>query len=249
MSIREATKRFVREIEARLTPRTREIRVMGKPTRFVRSLWWDNTEQSIFEAEILPYVNALETHEARYVVDAGAATGHFSVALLQRFREARIAAFEPSRRQRVLLRRNVALNGMKGAVRVESAGLWKEHGEVLFRTHGELSAIEGVSGLPHDLEFAESVPMITLDEWWRASGWPTIDLIKMDIEGAELEALQGAETVLSEHGPRCLIQAYHIRDGARTFERCAAHLERFGYVCRESVAGSGLLVGTRHERR
>lgn len=245
MSFGEAAKRLVRELEARVTPRTREIRVAGKPTRFVHSVWWDNTEQSVFDAEILPYLHALERHEARYVVDAGAATGHFSVALLQRFPDARIVAFEPSRRQRVLLRRNIALNAKADAVRVQPAGLWKEPGEVLFRTHGELSAIEGVSGLPEELEFAESVPMVTLDAWWRSSGWPTIDLLKMDIEGAELEALEGADAVLSECGPRCLIQAYHIRDGARTFERCAAHLERFGYACRESAPASGLLIGTR----
>ena len=63
----------------------------------------------------------------------------------------------------------------------------------------------------------------------------------MDIEGAEIEALEGAGEALRKYHPRLIIQAYHQRNGIRTFERCASYLTPFGYQCREIKLGSGLL--------
>ena len=63
----------------------------------------------------------------------------------------------------------------------------------------------------------------------------------MDIEGAEIEALEGADEVLRQYHPRLLVQAYHQRNGVRTFERCVKFLTRFGYQCRELNPESGLL--------
>jgi hypothetical protein len=63
----------------------------------------------------------------------------------------------------------------------------------------------------------------------------------MDIEGAEVEALEGARSVLTRWRPELLVQAYHERNGSRTYERCAALLADLGYACREATPGSGLL--------
>jgi methyltransferase FkbM-like protein len=41
------------------------------------------------------------------------------------------------------------------------------------------------------------VSVTTLDEFFAANGWPHVDLIKMDIQGAELAALEGARSLLS----------------------------------------------------
>jgi hypothetical protein len=38
-----------------------------------------------------------------------------------------------------------------------------------------------------------------------------------------------------------LVQAYHVRGGARTFERCATMLHSLGYRCRELEPSSGML--------
>lgn len=55
---------------------------------------------------------------------------------------------------------------------------------------------------------SEEINTITIDTFVNQSGIiPT--LIKMDVEGAELEATQGALTTLKEYSPKCVIGAYH----------------------------------------
>lgn len=45
------------------------------------------------------------------------------------------------------------------------------------------------------------VRMLTLDTWWRSAGRADVQAIKIDIEGAELLALQGAKAMLEELRP------------------------------------------------
>jgi FkbM family methyltransferase len=77
-----------------------------------------------------------------------------------------------------------------------------------------MSSLREVSGLPSYLVFTEPVQTVPLNEWFKRSKLRRPDLIKMDIDGAEIEALEGAGEVLQQYHPRLLIQAYHQRDCA-----------------------------------
>jgi FkbM family methyltransferase len=46
---------------------------------------------------------------------------------------------------------------------------------------------------------------------------PHLDFIKMDIEGAEIEALIGAAKTLETLSPKLAIASYHRRDKSQTF--------------------------------
>lgn len=57
----------------------------------------------------------------------------------------------------------------------------------------------------------EKVQAITIDDFIAQYDIiPT--MIKMDVEGAELDALQGAMKTLKQHSPKCVIGAYHTYD-------------------------------------
>lgn len=239
----ERLKSFMRLIEARIAPRRVEIRFRAHGIRAVRSVFWNDAHQHFFDTDILPYFETLAPSvDSHVIVDAGAGCGLFSLAAALFFPAAAIWAFEPSAHQRILLTRNLAMNQMGDRIRMAPFGLWDCETHLAFRTHGALSSIREVSALPNYLPFSESAHCVTLDGWARQSKLQRLDLIKMDIEGAEIEALRGASEVLRKYHPRLLVQAYHLRDdGMRTLEHCAHFLDSLGYKCREVHPDSGLL--------
>ena len=110
-----------------------------------------------------------------------------------------------------------------------------------FRTHGAISSIQGIGSIPNEYFFREIIKVCTLDGYCERLGIKKVDLVKMDIEGAELEALQGAKNILVNQSPELLIQAYHLRENFRTYERCASFFKALGYTCNEVDPPSGFL--------
>jgi len=57
-----------------------------------------------------------------------------------------------------------------------------------------------------------------------------LDFVKKDIEGVEIEALEGSLSLLSSHKPRFAIASYHLRDGRRTAETLEQMFRSAGYL-------------------
>jgi len=69
----------------------------------------------------------------------------------------------------------------------------------------------------------------TLDNLWtKLTDRKIIDFLKMDIEGAELEALEGARELL-KNTKKVVIAAYHRRDGKPTSEKVENILTEAGF--------------------
>jgi FkbM family methyltransferase len=232
-------KTFVRDNEAHFTPLSRTLRVDEYNLALVRSVFWDESDPLFYNHDIEPYWQVLGKQKFDVIIDAGAATGLFTLSACVKLDTAHIVAFEPSKRQNILLRRNIQRNHFNHRVQIEDFALWNHQEQLTFRTHGAISAVKGVGEHLAGLSFVEKVQAVQLDTWLETSDVKKVDLIKMDIEGAELEAIEGAHQILSTFHPALLIQAYHIRDGERTFERCEQMLKSLNYTCQE--AGSGLL--------
>lgn len=234
-------KSIVREWEARVTPWVRTLVIDCNPVRLTRSLWWDETTDTFFQREIEPYWLALPKREYGVVWDLGAASGMFSLSICVRMPQAQVIAFEPSKRQRILLGRNVKRNGLAGRVIIEPFAAWNRAENMVFRTHGAISSLKETGEHLGILPFGETVSAISLDEWNGKRGFQPVDLVKMDIEGAEIEALEGMRGTLTRFRPGMLVQAYHLRGGVRTYEHCEDFLRSLNYRCHEVVPGKGFL--------
>lgn len=181
-----------------------------------------------------PWIQELLRSELRpgdCYYDVGAHTGFFSL-IASRFVGplGRIVAFEPDPENTKALKANIAKNGLRQVTIIEAA-VWSSASDVTFerasnasnRTQGHISP-GSVTGLERI-----SVPAIRLDDFVRGEECPAPSLIKMDIEGAEWEALQGARRLLTETRPKLLCEVHDPTQIGQIRE----YLEEFGYTACE----------------
>jgi FkbM family methyltransferase len=139
------------------------------------------------------------------VIDVGAHVGYYTLlAARQVGARGKVYAFEPEPANFSLLQQNVALNGYGNVVATKSAVSNRVGPATLFLTSldsGRHSTHH--HGLPGDGTVA--VAATTLDAFLQAEGWPAVDLIKVDVEGAELDVLEGMEQLLRKPGELKLI--------------------------------------------
>lgn len=148
-------------------------------------------------------------------VDAGANIGVLSLAMARAAGpEGMVYAFEPQPLVADRLDANLRLNGVAN-VRIERTCLGSSAGTVeLFVPRQGISNV-GQSSLYLDRHpklgqadvVRHSVPMIRLDDFVRAAGPRSVDLIKIDVEGAEMQLLEGAAATLERWKPIVLFEA------------------------------------------
>lgn len=144
----------------------------------------------------------LSGHRVTGILDAGASNGRISRRFLRMFPEAHAFAFEPQPLYREVLGRYeqqssrfhsyfVALSDTAGSLDLQ---LTHSPGTTsLFEPDERMKSLypeETVTAGSHNVE------VVTIDEWARRNGNPAIQLMKFDIQGGELKALQGAAGVL-----------------------------------------------------
>lgn len=158
-------------------------------------------------------------------VDAGAHIGYFSLLFARKVGGGgRVIAFEASPRAHVLLRRNVIANGYAN-VDLHEAALHRERTRIAFFTceDGLAGGATYHPGGGLGWERLE-VDAVRLDDVVPPGG--RVDLVKMDIQGAEGHALEGMQRCLADNpGCRLLIE-YWPRGLAACGTPAPALLER-----------------------
>jgi FkbM family methyltransferase len=148
--------------------------------------------------------------------DLGANFGYYSITIASALQgDCRIYAFEPNPSTMDRFKRNVALNGTRG-LHLLDAGLSDAPGHALVV---ETQAHSGAAYLRQTS--LSGVPMTTLDLFCEQNEIDRLDLVKMDIEGAELRALHGGIATFKRFRPALLIElnpetsereGYSVRD-------------------------------------
>lgn len=73
------------------------------------------------------------------------------------------------------------------------------------------------------------IDCITLDNLVAEIKPERLDMIKMDIEGAEIEALKGATNTIEKYSPRFAVASYHKRNSQKTYYWVENFLHKRGY--------------------
>jgi FkbM family methyltransferase len=137
------------------------------------------------------------------VFDVGANLGQFLGATLAAFPDGRcdVHCFEPGVGT---FRRLSERHGTAANARLNNVAVGKERGEATLWYDQEGSGIASLTkrDLTHfgvRFDSSETVTTTTLDAYCVEHGIPRIDLLKLDIEGHELDALNGAAELFRRH--------------------------------------------------
>jgi FkbM family methyltransferase len=184
------------------------------------------------------------------IVDIGANEGFYTVFVADRVgSQGRVIAFEPSQREVKRLNRNLALNAVANTT-VETLGVADSDG------HAELKLCEyGHEGQNTLGDFAhrvkqdgtQRVSLVQLDSYFAAHPVTRIDLIKIDVEGAEERVLRGGIQILEQFRPVLLMEMndQSLRLQGSSCQRIASLLDSMGYClyCFDRATGKLAAVG------
>ncbi len=189
-----------------LANRTRRIFPnMPIPLRLPFGAWW-LAEKSALDQELL--FNQFEKMETGFVqrllrpgmtaLDIGAHHGLYTLLLAKRVgRKGRVLAFEPSPRERQRLKKHLGWNRCSNVELVPCA-LGEEQGEMdLFQILGSQDWCNSLRPPAVD-QPTETVRVSVrrLDQVLAERQISRVDFLKLDVEGAELSVLRGAESLL-----------------------------------------------------
>lgn len=170
-----------------------------------------------FERNLWDFVN----FKGDVFIDGGANIGRYSITLADNFNK--VYAFEPFPHNLEILRKNISLNSVKN-VEVVNGALWSEVcTKTLFVKGGGTNSLV-------DREMAVGrlkVKTTTLDMFLRKRkiAPSQVSLVKLDVEGAELEVLKGAKRLLSVGRPVIIFEALDNH----SLETVSTFLERYRF--------------------
>ncbi len=167
-------------------------------------------QSSQYVPDDLNWIKKLDKDEVSFL-DIGAYTGDTYEFFIKKFHDSGknisdYFAFEVDQKNFIQLGVNIRSFSKKYPKTQAMAlplGIWNDHGLIHMSSDG--SSTQVFKNAARD-ETSSLIPAARLDDLFLSM---PVDVIKMDIEGSEKEALAGAENIIREHSPVLLISLYH----------------------------------------
>ncbi len=167
------------------------------------------------------------------VLDVGAHVGYSSIRFADWVGpQGHVHAFEPLPWHRRHIQENLRLNGMEERVEIHDVAVADREGQASFHYSNVFNT--GMGSLFERRRSSRTVNVVTtsLDSWRDRKKLADVDLVKIDVEGAELAVLEGMEDGLGKCRYRALLIEVHeetLRRLGRSSKDIVGLLERHGY--------------------
>lgn len=171
-----------------------------------------------YEAELLADVRS-RLFFPECAVDVGAHVGNHTLYFAS-ILGLRTISFEPHTQTFALLAANVRENGVEALCSIHHAAVGAATGRV--RTVDASNDNSGMARVEVDTQ--GDTPLISLDD--ELKNEVRIDVIKIDVEGWELDVVRGAPRTIETQRPLIYVEA-----SAETFPELSAYLRSCRYVC------------------
>jgi FkbM family methyltransferase len=146
--------------------------------------------------------------------DVGANMGEFTLLAANAVGEnGKVFSFEPMSEMFGLLQHNIALNNFQNRVGLFNIALSDKKGEADLFAATEVNEVgsheDGLHTLYGTKErsvFLQKIQLEKLDELFTEKNLSKPDVLKVDVEGAELFVLKGAEAILKKYQPKIILE-------------------------------------------
>ena len=161
------------------------------------------------------------------VVDIGAAIGEFSLYAAAKDPGARIIAYEPFAESVEIFKENLEMNGIRNVTLIPKA-VWKSATslDLDISLQEPLQITSGVTNTP--AENSVRVEAVSLADVLRSNKLTSVDLVKLDCEGAEFDILLGSKPETVKAFKR-IVMEYHDGAEGRHHAQLESHLDNLGY--------------------
>lgn len=151
--------------------------------------------------EIKESTKFIENHDSPLIIDVGAHKGNYSDKIIEKFPNARIHCFEPSITNYHFLTNKFTNNNN---IKINNLGISDVTQETILYSDNDGSSLASIykreiSHFGKQFDSEENIKVIKFEDYWKDKlNKEKIDLIKLDIEGNELNALSGLGESISK---------------------------------------------------
>ncbi|MET4077418.1 FkbM family methyltransferase [Janibacter sp. UYMM211] len=175
-----------------------EVSLLGRPGEYIFEQVRSST--GFYEGDLLAALAGIALSRPGWIVDGGANIGNHTVYFATVF-DAKVMAIEPDADNLDILRANVAQNALTDRVTIKDVALWDGEGPLTIDNphpdNGGLTRVVDSGG--------REVVGTTLDNLCADLD---VNLLKLDLEGAEVRALNGALDLLERSHPIICVEAH-----------------------------------------
>ncbi len=174
-------------------------KIEEKPEYVIKDDYLDAVET--WDLDIYTIKDVFQAEAGDYVLDCGTYTGNTAIKYSKDILDSgKVFGFEASPSTYEKFKNNIERLNIKN-VNCYNYALFDKEGEILFSGDDIGAKVSSSDGI--------SVPTIDIDTFVKRFNVEKVDLIKFDIEGAELKALKGARETIKKFKPKLAISAYH----------------------------------------
>lgn len=172
---------------------------------YIIDFWQDwNEVQNTWVNEQYLLTGKCEPQTGEVIIDAGGFQGGTAIWFADKVgKSGKVYSFEPLAGNYRRMERNIRRNHLENIIIMNNQGLWDEDTSLMITDNNSASTCTTDRG---DVE----IQVTKLDSYIRREHMARVDFIKMDIEGAELNALRGASTTIQKFKPKLAISIYHL---------------------------------------
>jgi FkbM family methyltransferase len=175
-----------------------------------------------------------------FIIDAGANVGMSTLRFKQQYPSATIIAIEPEPANCALLERNC---GSLPGVHIVKAAVWASQARLSFAAPDSESWSFSVVPAEQPESKPQLVTAVTIEELLNKYGFPRIDLLKLDVEGAEIELFgPGCERWLS----RVNILVFELHDRFRLGCSRAVYTALTKFSFHQEIRGENIFIRLFH---